>query len=82
MKEEYCQHSFKGMFVQKNRTHSHSNILRQKHKTNSLGTFTLFQKLMSVFPFQSVMASKHFNCVHITLDNLVAESDSKAAKKV
>lgn len=29
----------------------------------------------------SIMASKHLNCVHITLDNLVLESDSKAAKK-
>lgn len=29
----------------------------------------------------SVMASKHFNCVHITLDNLISESDSKEAKK-
>ena len=31
---------------------------------------------------QSVMVAKHFNCVHITPDNLVVESDSKAAKKV
>lgn len=29
----------------------------------------------------SVMAAKHFDCVHITLDNLLAESDSKSAKK-
>ncbi|KAM7451132.1 Adenylate kinase 8 [Porites harrisoni] len=29
----------------------------------------------------SVMVAKHFNCVHITPDNLVVESDSKAAKK-
>lgn len=28
------------------------------------------------------MAAEHFNCVHITLDNLVAESDSKSANKV
>ena len=31
---------------------------------------------------QSVMVAKHFNCVHITPDNLVVDSDSKAAKKV
>ena len=35
-----------------------------------------------MFLFQSVMAAEHFNCVHITLDNLVAESDSKSANKV
>ncbi|XP_078346811.1 adenylate kinase 8-like [Oculina patagonica] len=29
----------------------------------------------------SVMAAQHFNCVHITLDNLLAESDSKSANK-
>ncbi|XP_020602317.1 adenylate kinase 8-like [Orbicella faveolata] len=29
----------------------------------------------------SVMAAQHFNCVHITLDKLVAESDSKSANK-
>lgn len=29
----------------------------------------------------SVMAAQHFNCVHITLDKLVAESDSKSADK-
>lgn len=29
----------------------------------------------------SVMAAKHFDCVHITLDNLLAESDSKSANK-
>ena len=28
------------------------------------------------------MAAEHFNCVHIPLDNLVEESDSKSANKV
>ena len=28
------------------------------------------------------MASKHLDCVHITLDNLVTAADSRAAKKV
>ena len=37
---------------------------------------------MHFFCQQSVMASKHLNCVHITLDELVAESDSKSGRKV
>jgi len=39
-------------------------------------------KLFLISLFQSVMAAQHFNCVHITLDKLVAESDSKSANKV
>ena len=28
------------------------------------------------------MAAKHLDCVHVTLDKLLKESESKAAKKV
>lgn len=34
------------------------------------------------FLYKAVMASRHLDCVHVTMQNLINESDSKDASKV